>query len=145
MITKRAENDSKARQRRRRAALLRERLTPRVRDLFLDLMAGREVGTFVESQALKVAELTAFARNRSRIEDVDGQLQARAILSRITDVPEIMKFVSLLLPSDAMARMKILPLSGSARIKSIGFGANAARPFIEERHACWIGSFRSTR
>jgi hypothetical protein len=106
-------------------------------------MAGREVGTFVESQALKVAELTAFARNRSRIEDVDGQLQARAILSRITDVPEIMKFVSLLLPSDAMARMKILPLSGSARIKSIGLGANAARPFIEERHACWIGSFRS--
>jgi hypothetical protein len=38
-------------------------------------------------------------------------------------VPEIMKFVSLLLPSDAVPRMKILPLSGSARIKSIGLGA----------------------
>ena len=75
--------------------------------------------------------------------DVDGQLQARAILSRIANVPEIMKFVSLLLPSDAMARMKILPLSGSARIKSIGLGANGARPFIEERHACWIGSLNA--
>jgi hypothetical protein len=53
---------SRPNQERRRAAFLRERLSPRVRDLFLNLMADKgDVGTYVESQCLKIAELTASA------------------------------------------------------------------------------------
>jgi hypothetical protein len=62
MSTKRTENDSHAHQRRRRAAFLRKRLTPRVRDVFTDLMSSRkDAGAYLESQALKVAELTVRA------------------------------------------------------------------------------------
>lgn len=51
---------SRSNQERRRAAFLRDRLSPRVRDLFLSLMADKgDAGTYLESQCLKVAELTA--------------------------------------------------------------------------------------
>ena len=39
------------------------------------------------------------------------------------------------------ALMKILLLSGRARMNSSGFGANAARPFIDGRHTSLIGSW----
>ena len=71
---------------------------------------------------------------------ISGQLQARAILSLISDTPESMKFASLSLPSASMALIKTLPLSGRARMKFSGFGANAARPSIDGRHASLIGS-----
>ncbi len=89
MSTKRTENDSHARLRRRRATFLKERLTPRVRDLFLDLMAGREAGTFVESQCLKVAELTAAAEGlRARLEtaDQDPATCAKTIVALVNAV-----------------------------------------------------------
>ena len=51
---------SRSNQERRRAAFLRDRLSPRVRDLFLSLMADKgDAGTYLESQCLKVAELSA--------------------------------------------------------------------------------------
>jgi hypothetical protein len=54
--------DDRSREEKRRAAFLKQRLTQRVRDLFDDLMADKGgAGTYVESQCLKIAELTASA------------------------------------------------------------------------------------
>ena len=50
-------------------------------------------------------------------------------------------FVSLFSPAAVRALMKTLPLSGRARMNSSGFGANAARPFIDGRHTSLIGSW----
>src|ERR1700739_4533908 len=61
-----------------------------------------------------------------------GQLHARATFSLISDTPESWKLASLLLPSAVVALMKTLPPSGSARIRSTGCGAKAARPFWED-------------
>ncbi len=65
MSTKRTANGQKPRQSRRRAAFIRKRVTPRVRDLFDDLMAGRTNagGAYLESQVLKVVELTVAAES----------------------------------------------------------------------------------
>ena len=68
------------------------------------------------------------------------QLHARPIFSLISDTPDSTKFVSLFSPAAVRALMKTLPLSGRARMNSSGFGANAARPFIDGRHASLIGS-----
>jgi hypothetical protein len=62
------------------------------------------------------------------------QLHARPIFSLISDTPDSTKFVSLFSPVAVRALMKTLPLSGRARMNSSGFGANAARPFIDGRH-----------
>jgi hypothetical protein len=78
MIPERSPNDPKSkdertrlREDRRRAAFLRKRLTPRVRDVFLDLMKSRkDAGAYLEAQCLKVAELTA------RAEDLRARLDA---------------------------------------------------------------------
>jgi DNA-binding TFAR19-related protein (PDSD5 family) len=61
--------DDRSREEKRRAAFLKQRLTQRVRDLMADLMADKaDVGTYVESQCLKVAELTAGAEElRTRL------------------------------------------------------------------------------
>ena len=54
--------DDRSREEKRRAAFLKQRLTDRVRGLFVDLMADKgDAGTYLESQCLKVAELTASA------------------------------------------------------------------------------------
>ncbi len=54
--------DDRSREEKRRAAFLKRRVTQRVRDLLVDLMADKgDAGTYVESQCLKVAELTASA------------------------------------------------------------------------------------
>ena len=70
-----------------------------------------------------------------------GELHARPIFSLISDTPDSTKFVSLFSPAAVRALMKTLPLSGRARMNSSGFGANAARPFIDGRHASLIGSW----
>lgn len=57
---------SRPKKERRRAAFLRDHLSPRLRDLFLDLLSRRcpgPHGTFVEVQALRVAELTVRAED----------------------------------------------------------------------------------
>jgi hypothetical protein len=62
------------------------------------------------------------------------QLHARPIFSLISDTPDSTKFVSLFSPVAVRALMKTLLLSGRARMNYSGFGANAARPFIDGRH-----------
>jgi hypothetical protein len=86
MITKRTENDSHARLRRRRASFLKDRLTPRSRDLFLDLMARAGPGphgAVVEASALECAELMIACEDlRGDLEAglKDGDLKAKAAL-----------------------------------------------------------------
>lgn len=54
--------DDRSREDKRRAAFIRGRLSPRVRDVFTDLLKGKgDAGAYVELQALKVAELTVRA------------------------------------------------------------------------------------
>lgn len=67
--TKSEPSASRPNHERRRAAFLKDRLSPRTRDLFLDLMSRHGPGSlWVESQCLKLAELTASAENlRARL------------------------------------------------------------------------------
>jgi hypothetical protein len=91
MSAKRTENDSHGRQRRRRAAFLRERLSPRVRDVFTDLMAGKQgVGAYVESQCLKVAELTV------RAEDLRAKLAAMLAAAQPDDTDPVRSLAALI-------------------------------------------------
>jgi hypothetical protein len=62
------------RQARRRAAFLRKRLSPRVRDVFQDLMADRSAaGAWLECQVLKTAELAVRAEElRARLETMSA-------------------------------------------------------------------------
>jgi hypothetical protein len=70
MSSKLTVNGKSPRQSRRRAAFIRKRLKPRVRDLFADLMADqKDAGAYLESQCLKVAELTCRAEDlRARLD-----------------------------------------------------------------------------
>ena len=66
MNQNRAKSEPRSNEARRRAAYLRYRLSPRARDLFDDLMSQRGPGphgVYIESQCLRVAELTATAEN----------------------------------------------------------------------------------
>jgi hypothetical protein len=64
MSQNRAKTEPRTNQSRRRSTFLRKRLKPRVRDLFLDLMKDqKDAGAYLESQCLKVAELTARAED----------------------------------------------------------------------------------
>jgi hypothetical protein len=107
MSQKRAKTEPRPNQSRRRAAFLRDRLTPRVRDLFLDLMAGREVGTFVESQCLKVAELQAAAEGlRARLETADQNPE--------TDAKTIVALVNAMTRTESTARRAAADLGKAA-------------------------------
>jgi hypothetical protein len=64
MSQKRAKSEPRSNEARRRAAYLKYRLSPRARDLFDDLIRQRGAGphgAYLESQCLRVAELTATA------------------------------------------------------------------------------------
>jgi hypothetical protein len=69
MSQKRATSEPRSNEGRRRAEYLRKRLSPRVRDVFHDLMANRrDAGAYLEIQALKVAELAIQAEElRARL------------------------------------------------------------------------------
>jgi hypothetical protein len=99
MSTKRTENVHETR---RRKSFLRKRLTPRVRDLFLDLMANRKAtGIYLESQCLKVAELTARTEDlRARLDvmlaapkkgdaEDDADIEVRALSALINSVTRL--------------------------------------------------------
>ncbi len=70
--------DDRSREEKRRAAFLKQRLTQRVRDLFLSLMADKgDAGAYVESQCLKVAELTVAAEGlRAKLDAMLGAANA---------------------------------------------------------------------
>lgn len=82
---------SRPNQERRRAAFLRDRLSPRVRDLFTDLMADRkETGAYLESQCLKVAELTV------RAEDIRARLEAMLAAAKGNDDAAVRSLATLI-------------------------------------------------
>lgn len=70
MSQPRAKNEPRSNQDRRRAEYLRKRLSPRVRDVFRDLMADKpDAGAYLEGQCLMVAELSVLAEAlRTRLE-----------------------------------------------------------------------------
>ena len=64
MSQDRAKTEPRPNHVRRRKSFLRKRLSPRVRDVFADLMTDKvDVGAYLESQCLKVAELTVRAED----------------------------------------------------------------------------------
>lgn len=117
------------RQARRRAAFLRKRLSPRVRDVFQDLMADRpDAGAWLECQALKVAELAIRAEElRARLETMtaapDDRDQVKSLATLINAVTRL----------EGTARRAAADLAKAAPAKPTG--SLLLQQYLDAKHA----------